>query len=251
MKALAKLRILVIEDDSRMLEFLRTGLRQGGHCVVIAKTAEQGRRIADQGGFDAVVLRGDLPGQNGFALAQQLQERPDGPAIVTLAPSRDGLDSGADGSLNGPISLPELLARIDSAVRRTRTPAPDHMSFGPFHLDIGKRRLTCDHGQIQITRSEYLLLRALVLHRGQTVPRRQLVQAVWGTTTISHGTLDTLVNTLRGKLNLRQPWLIATVGGAGYALVEDATLRPAATAEPRHRAAKVRRSSSIGSVRRK
>jgi two-component system copper resistance phosphate regulon response regulator CusR len=239
MKALAKLRILVIEDDSRMLEFLRTGLRQGGHSVVIAKGPEQGRRIVDHGGFDAIVLRGDLPGQNGFAaLAQQLQERPDGPAILTLAPSRDGLNAGADGSLNGPFSLPELLARLDSAVRRIRTPAPDHMSFGPFHLDIGKRRLTCDHGPIQITRSEYLLLRALVMHRGETVPRRQLVQAVWGTTTISHGTLDTLVNTLRGKLNLRQPWLIATMGGAGYALVEDATLRPASTAEPRHRAAK-------------
>jgi two-component system OmpR family response regulator len=78
---------------------------------------------------------------------------------------------------------------------------------------------------VNISRSEYLLLRALAMRRGEMVPRRQLLQAVWGTTVISHGALDTLVNSLREKLNAVHPGLIATVRDGGYALVEDVSPR--------------------------
>jgi two-component system OmpR family response regulator len=83
----------------------------------------------------------------------------------------------------------------------------------------------CHQHEIHITRSEYLLLRALVLRRGETTSRRQLMQAVWGTTSVSHGALDTLVNTLREKLNAEQSGLISTVRGIGYSLADDADLR--------------------------
>lgn len=100
------------------------------------------------------------------------------------------------------------------------SPPPTTPLFGPFRLDTVKRRLFRDHVEIHITPNEYLLLRALTLHRGETVSRRQLAQAVWGAAAISHGALDTLVNSLRDKLNAQQPGLIVTVRGVGYSLAD-------------------------------
>lgn len=227
MKTLANLSILVIEDDPRMVELLRTGLWERGHSIVTATTAEEGRQLVDEGSFDAVVLDIGLPGRSGYTIAEHLRERPNRPAIVMLTALNQedqvvrGLDTGADDYLTKPFSFPELVARINSAARRTRLTVANDFSFGPFHLDLGKRRLFCNRTEVHITRSEYLLLRALALRRGETVARRRLMQAVWGTTIISQGALDTLVNTLREKLNAGQLDLIATVRGMGYSLVDD------------------------------
>jgi DNA-binding response OmpR family regulator len=244
MKALAKLRILVIEDDPRMLELLRIGLGEAGHSTVTAITAEQGRQVADEETFDAIVLDIGLPGSSGYTVAHHLRDRPNRPAIVMLTAldKEDhivcGLDAGADDYLTKPFCFPELVARIAAAARRSRIAAKNDLSFGPFRLDVGRHTLSHGRAEIHITRSEYLLLRALVLHRGEVVSRRQLMQAVWGATMVSHGALDTLVNTLRDKLKGEQPGPIATVRGLGYSLAEadgcetqsfdSATRRPAA-----------------------
>jgi DNA-binding response OmpR family regulator len=133
-----------------------------------------------------------------------------------------GLDAGADDYITKPFSFPELVARIHSAARRTRIASADNFSFGPFRLDAANRRLFCDHIEVHITRSEYLLLRALALNRGDVVSRRKLMQAVWGSTIATSGALDTLVNTLREKLSAGHPDLITTVRRSGYTLVADA-----------------------------
>lgn len=226
MEAIANLRILVIEDDPRMVELLRTGLWERGHAIVTATTAEEGRQLLDESRFDAIVLDIGLPDRSGTTIAQYLVERLDRPAIVMLTALNQeenvvhGLNSGADDYLTKPFSFPELVARITSAARRTRIAASNDSSFGPFRLDTVKRRLFRDHVEIHITPNEYLLLRALTLHRGETVSRRQLAQAVWGAAAISHGALDTLVNSLRDKLNAQQPGLIVTVRGVGYSLAD-------------------------------
>jgi DNA-binding response OmpR family regulator len=231
MKALANLSILVIEDDPRMVELLRTGLWERGHSIVTATSAEEGQQLVDEGSFDAIVLDIGLPGRSGYTVVEHLHERSNRPAIVMLTALNQedqvvrGLDTGADDYLTKPFSFPELVARIHSAARRTRIAIANEFCFGPFHLDLGKRRLFRDHTEIHITRSEYLLLRALALNRGEIVARRRLIQAVWGTTIVSQGALDTLVNTLREKLNAEQPGLIATVRGMGYSLVDDAAPR--------------------------
>jgi DNA-binding response OmpR family regulator len=224
------LRILVIEDDLRMVELLRTGLWEHGHTIVTATTAEQGQQLVDTENFDAIVLDIGLPGRSGYTIAQHLRTRPNRPAIVMLTALNQedqvvcGLDAGADDYLTKPFSFPELLARIGSAARRARVAATDEFCFGPFRLDTRSRRLLCNRVEVHITRGEYLLLRALALDRGEVVSRRQLMKAVWGTTIISHGALDTLVNTLREKLHAKQPGLISTARGVGYSLVEDADL---------------------------
>jgi DNA-binding response OmpR family regulator len=222
-------RILVIEDDLRMLDLLRKGLGEAGIAVTIAADGDSGLEIALAREFDAIVLDIGLPGRSGYAIAEWLRHRAHRPAIVMLTALNQehnivyGLDAGADDYLTKPFSLRELVARITSAVRRTRIAAADNFCFGPFHFDIPGRRLFCDGAEIHISRTEYLLLRALALHRGEIVPRRQLIQAVWGNEVKSHGALDTLVNSVRDKLD-EAPGLISTIRGSGYSLVEEPEL---------------------------
>jgi DNA-binding response OmpR family regulator len=231
MTAVAHYRILVIEDDPRMVELLRTGLCETGHSVVTATTAADGECLLDEDQFDAIVLDVGLPDGSGYAIAERLRERPKRPAIVMLTALNQednvvcGLDAGADDYLTKPFSFPELVARIASAARRSRVVANDVFQFGPFKLDVKQRLLTSHSVQIRITRSEYLLLRALALQMGEVIARRQLMQAVWGTTVISHGALDTLVNTLREKLAEWGPPLITTIRGVGYSLAEHAAIQ--------------------------
>jgi DNA-binding response OmpR family regulator len=233
MEAFANLRILVIEDDPRMVELLRTGLWERGHSIVTATTAEEGRELADQNTFDAIVLDVGLPDRSGYTVAQHLSQRCNRPAIVMLTALNQedqvvcGLDAGADDYLTKPFSFPELVARITSAARRSRIAANGDFYFGPFRLDICKRRLFRDRTEIHISRSEYLLLHTLALNHGEVVSRRKLGQAVWGASVMSHGALDTLVNTLREKLNAEQSGLISTVRGVGYSLAEFAVPRRA------------------------
>jgi DNA-binding response OmpR family regulator len=231
MNPLVNLRILVIEDDPRMLELLRMGLWERGHSIVTAATAAEGQQLADDLAFDAIVLDIGLPDRSGYTIARHLGRRAKRPAIVMLTALNQedhvvcGLDAGADDYLTKPFSFPELAARIASAARRTRIAANDACIFGPFRLDLVLHRLYCGRTEVHLTRSEYLLLRALTLHQGEPVPRRQLAQAVWGSTVVSHGSLDTLVNTLRDRLNAEQPGLISTIRGVGYSLAADACPR--------------------------
>jgi DNA-binding response OmpR family regulator len=242
MKPVATYRILVIEDDPRMVDLLRTGLWEQGHTIVTATTAADGEQLADQSDFDAIVLDIGLPDRSGYTIAERLRERPKRPAILMLTALNQednvvyGLEAGADDYLTKPFSFRELLARIASSVRRNRIAEEDEPCFGPFKLDVNKRLLFCRGRDLGLTRSEYQLLYSLTLHRGEVVPRRQLMQFVWGTTTVSAGALDTLVNTLRDKLAAEQPGLITTVRGVGYQLVEEADLqRQSAEAETRKR----------------
>jgi DNA-binding response OmpR family regulator len=221
------MRILVVEDEVRMLELLRKGLQEAGHTVMTAADGDAGLELALTQELDAIVLDIGLPGRSGYSITEHLRHRSKRPAILMLTALNQednivyGLDAGADDYLTKPFSFPELIARIASAVRRSRVAEADHFSFGSFRLDVTKRRLFCDHSEIHITRGEYLLLRTLALHRGEVVSRRKLMQAVWGSTAVSHGSLDTLVNTLRLKLSAGESDLIETIRGTGYALVED------------------------------
>ncbi len=222
------MRILVVEDDLRMLELLRKGLTEGGFEVTTAADGDSGLALALAHRIDAIVLDIGLPGRSGYSITAHLRQHSKPPAIVMLTALNQedhivcGLDAGADDYITKPFSLPELIARIHSAARRARIASSDHFSFGPFRLDASSRRLFREHAEVHITRSEYLLLRALVLHRGEVVSRRQLMQAVWGSTIASSGALDTLVNTVREKLSAGPSNLISTVRGSGYTLVGEA-----------------------------
>lgn len=223
----AHLRILVVEDDPRMLELLRMGLAEQGHSVVTSTNAEDGLQNVHSSLFDAIVLDIGLPGRSGYAMAHDLLKRPLRPAVLMLtALSQEdqvvlGLDAGADDYLAKPFSFSELLARIGSAVRRTQLARVDILTFHPYRLDTTQRRLYSGHKEVHVAHKEYLLLHQLALRRGEVISRRDLIQAIWGTAAASHGALDTLVNSLRDKLCDARPGLITTVRGSGYCLVEE------------------------------
>jgi DNA-binding response OmpR family regulator len=221
------MRILIVEDDLRMLELLRKGLSESGFEVTTAADGDSGLSLALANRFDAIVLDIGLPGRSGYSVTAHLRQHSKPPAIVMLTALNKedhivcGLDAGADDYITKPFSFPELVARIHSVARRIRIASADQFSFGLFRIDAASRRLFCDDTQIHVTRSEYLLLRALALHRGEVVSRRQLMQAVWGSTISSSGALDTLVNAVREKLNAGHSDPIKTVRGSGYTLVAD------------------------------
>jgi DNA-binding response OmpR family regulator len=225
-----------VEDDPRMLDLLRRGLWERGHSVVTAITAQEGQELAEQHDFDIVVLDVGLPDRSGHTVALNLRRRPNPPAILMLTAQSDvdqvvsGLESGADDYVTKPFSFAELVARIGSASRRSRLTRAGEITFGDFILNLKRRCLLRDHVDLRLTRSEYLLLRELALHHGDVVPRRQLMQAVWGTAHVTQGALDTLVGVLRDKLDGAAASYIHTERGSGYALRRD-PIRPCTEAE--------------------
>jgi len=229
-EAAASLRILVVEDDPRMVELLRRGLWERGHSIVTAATAQEGQELAGQHEFDVIVLDVGLPDRSGHTVAEYLRQKPNPPAILMLTAQSEleqvvsGLESGADDYITKPFSFAELVARIGSASRRSRVTRAGEVRFGEFVLDLKRRCLLRGVAEVQLTRSEYLLLRELALHQGEIVSRRQLMQAVWGTVHVTQGALDTLMGVVREKLDASRTELIHTERGAGYMLRREGTL---------------------------
>jgi two-component system OmpR family response regulator len=234
--AAPSLRILVIEDDLRMVDVLRRGLWDRGHSVTTATTAGEGQQLASEHAFDAVVLDVGLPDGSGFIVAEQLRKSAHRPAVVMLTAFGEedhivaGLESGADDYLTKPFSFSELNARITAAHRRATLFHEGVVHFGGFTLNLREHRLLLGPAELRLPRQEHLLLHTLALHQGEAVPRRKLMQAVWASTSTSHGALDTLVATLRDRLTHAlaaergeaAPELIVTLRGVGYMLLRDA-----------------------------
>ncbi len=217
----AELRILVVEDDARMLELLSQGLREAGHTVMPASDGQTGLELATRFVFDIIVLDIGLPARTGYDVAGSLRAASNAVAILMLT-ARDseddiirGFDYGADDYLIKPFSFPELLARLNALARSmtTRTSKPS--------LTVDCARLTAirDNVPVQLTRAEFLLLQALIEHAGKPVTRQKLIDGLWGREPVQSNNLDVLVNSLRSKFDAPFPIrLIATVRGIGYCL---------------------------------
>lgn len=229
---IVKQRILIIEDDSRMLDLLCKGLRELGHTAMPASDGESGLDLALNHDFDAIILDLGLPVRDGIQIVVTLraQNRHTPILIVTARDAEDdiirGLESGADHYLVKPFSFPELLARLNGL---TRTPARANFE-SPIGLNPVRLTALRDNKIIQLTRSEYLLLSTLSHHAGKTVSRQLLTESIWGDAQVDPNTLDVLVNSLRGKFD--SPYeakRILTIRGAGYALQPESTLTSEST----------------------
>jgi DNA-binding response OmpR family regulator len=219
------MRILVIEDEPRMLDLLRRGLQERDCAVMTAVDGETGLEIAADCEFDVILLDNGLPGVNGYEVVQSLRERAYGARVLMLT-ARDGeddiirgLDLGADDYMTKPFSFPELIARLQSLSRRRRCDE-NRVEVGDLKIDLVKRSVTRGNRNIDLSRSEFNLLLSLIRSAEQSVSRQNLMEGVWGSTPdVGPGALDVLVNSLRSKIDApHQPKLIHTVRGFGYIL---------------------------------
>jgi DNA-binding response OmpR family regulator len=213
-------RVLVVEDDPRMLALICKGLREVGHTAMPASDGETGLDLATRLTFDCVILDIGLPVRDGHSVARAIRSHRSVPILMLTARDGEeellrGFDHGADDYLTKPFSFRELLARLDVLGRTAARQVENGLRVDPARLLVYRNDIA-----IQLTRSEYLLLAALYRHSGSTVDRQTLIEAVWSYPhAISANALEVLVNNLRAKLDGSSPTkLLLTVRGVGYRL---------------------------------
>jgi len=224
-------KLLVVEDEARMLELLRRGLTEEGHNVVCACDGGEGLELARDYEFDTIVLDVMLPKMDGFEMAKRLrQERIATPVLMLTAKDSvpdvvRGLDVGADDYLTKPFSFNELLARLRALQRRTTGQPQNRLQVADLTLDPDSHTVSRAGVPIILTRTEYSLLERLMYRAGRVVPRRTLIESVWGfEREIEENTLDAFVRLLRQKVDGEgKTKLIVTVRGVGYMIRQETT----------------------------
>jgi DNA-binding response OmpR family regulator len=219
-------RILVIEDERKVLRGLQQGLRQEGYAVAGAATGEDGLRLAASQPFDCALLDRMLPGMDGLQVLAEL--RRSGKALpVLLLTARDavedrvvGLDAGADDYLVKPFSFAELLARLRVMLRRERAERETVLRAGDLEVDLLERRAARGGEPVPLKQREFEVLAYLLRHHGAVVTREMLGRDVWKDPDHAlTNVIDVYITLLRRKLE-RPGWppLIHTVRGVGYCL---------------------------------
>jgi len=223
---LGAMRVLVVEDDTRMSRLLKRGLEEEGHAVDLAGDGPDGLWLATENPYAAIVLDVMLPGFDGFELCRKLR----GAGVwvpVLMLTARDavndrvrGLDAGADDYLVKPFSLLELAARLRALVRRDDRARPVLLAEGDLRLDPASKRAWRGSAELQLSPKEFSLLELFLRHPGTVLTRSQILDAAWdfaydGTSNV----VDQYVTYLRKKIDVpfgRHD--LETVRGMGYRL---------------------------------
>jgi len=219
------MQILVVEDEQRMAALLKRGLTEEGHNVVVARDGATGFEIARTSQFDVIVLDMMLPEMDGLTVARRLRAaRNQTPILVLTAKDSAsdvirGLDSGADDYLTKPFSFEILLARLRAVSRRGVIAQPVCLEAADVTLDPATRRVTRGTEELSLTPREFSLLELLLRNTGRVVRRETILESIWGfDCDVNENTLEAFVRLLRLKVDTREPKLIHTVRGVGYAL---------------------------------
>jgi DNA-binding response OmpR family regulator len=223
------MKLLIVEDEVRMLDLLRKGLTEEGHTVTCAKDGAEGLALAKNYEFDVIILDIMMPKLSGYELAKRLRgERISTPILMLTA--RDslpdivrGLDLGADDYMTKPFSFDELVARLRAVKRRAHVLQDPHLRIADLVLDPASREVLRGDERVLLTRTEYNLLERLMYRAGKVVPRHSLIEAVWGfDREIEENTLDAFMHLLRNKIDPPgRAKLIHTVRGVGYMIRAD------------------------------
>jgi DNA-binding response OmpR family regulator len=221
-------RVLVVEDEPRVLRSLDEGLRGAGFEVETANTGDEGARLAAEGRFDCVVLDWMLPGRDGLRILEDLRRSGDATPVLLLT-ARDaiddrvlGLDSGADDYLVKPFAFAELLARIRVLLRRGRAEQPTVLRAVDLELDLLKRRASRKGKWIELSNREFEVLEYLLRHKNEPVTREMLGLDVFKEPGYAYtNVIEVYINLLRKKIEIAgQPPRIVTLRGVGYSLQE-------------------------------
>ncbi|HEX4458575.1 MAG TPA: response regulator transcription factor [Polyangia bacterium] len=225
------MRILVIEDDDKIGQFIVHGLRQEGHVVDWSRDGEDGCRLALEGPFEAVILDLMLPRRDGLSLLAELRRLRRQLPVIILSAKSDvgdriaGLSAGADDYLTKPFSFAELLARLQALVRRSSN-AVEHakqLTYADLTLDLESRRVTRGGRSIELQAREFTLLAYLLRNADRVLSKTMILEHVWSYSFDPQtNVVDVLVSRLRRKIDRDFPVkLIHTLRGVGYVLRKD------------------------------
>jgi len=221
---MAPVRILVVEDESKLADLLARGLREEGHAADVATEGEQALWMAQAAPFDAIVLDVMLPGIDGFEVCRRLRAS-DVWAPVLMLTARDavedrvaGLDAGADDYLMKPFAFDELLARLRALTRRAPAERPTTVEVADLRLDPAAHRAWCAGVELDLSAKEFALLELFMRNPGVVLSRDQLLDGAWDMSFERRSNIiDVYVRYLRGKIGRDS---IDTVRGRGYRLRE-------------------------------
>jgi two-component system OmpR family response regulator len=221
------MRILVVEDDKKIASFVVKGLAEAGFAVDRAENGEEALHLALSKPYDAAVMDIMLPKLDGLSVIERLRQAKVHTPVLILSAKRSvddrvrGLQTGGDDYLTKPFSFVELLARVQSLIRRASHEAePSRLSAGELALDLLTREVKRGETKLDLQPREFALLEYLMRNAGKVVSKTMIIEHVWGYDfDPMTNVVDVLVSRLRNKLDRDfEPKLIQTYRGVGYAL---------------------------------
>ena len=220
------MRILVIEDDADLAQFIRKGLKEERYAVDLAADGEEGLALALGNPYDLLILDIMLPKLDGLTLCRRLRAAGARTPVLlmtarnTVEDKVSGFDTGADQFLTKPFAFAELLARIRALLRRGNPQQLTHLKVADLDLDLTSHRVSRAGKEIVLTNKEFALLEYLLRNRNRVLTRTSIIEHVWG---LTHDPMTNIVDVhiraLRAKIDPNPSLsLITTVRGVGYML---------------------------------
>jgi heavy metal response regulator len=219
------MRVLIVEDEKRIQDFLSRGLESAGYAVDAAMDGNTGVEMVHATEYDLIILDLNLPDIDGLQVLQKIRNRKSSPPVLILS-ARDavedrvkGLELGADDYLVKPFAFVEMLARVRALLRRGQ-PTPERLQVGDLQLDCIRRKVTRSNENIELAPKEFSILEYMMRNRGRPLSRTMIVEHVWdmdydGLTNI----VDVYIRHLRSKIDDKfEAKMIHTVRGIGYML---------------------------------
>ena len=221
------MKVLVVEDELKIADYLYKGLTEQGCSVDLAHDGLDGQHLALEVDYDVIVLDQMLPGLDGLALLKSLRTAKDTPVIMLTARDRiedrvKGLRAGADDYLVKPFSFMELLARLQALTRRGRKQEATELHVGDLVIDLLPRKASRNDRRIDLTAKEFALLSVLARHQGQILSKTAIAEMVWDVNFDTNANVvEVAIKRLRAKIDAPfKTGLLHTVRGMGYVLEE-------------------------------
>ena len=220
------MRVLVVEDEVMIANFIKRGLKEEGFAVDVTRTGEEGHFLATTNDYDLITLDAMLPKMDGFELCQKLRKDGIKSSIIMLSAKDEvkdkvrGLDQGADDYLTKPFEFEELLARVRAQLRKKKGGDPSRYELADLTLNLLTHEVQRGKKIISLTAREFSLLAYMMRHAGQVITRTMLAEHVWDIHfDSSSNVIDVFINYVRNKIDGGHAVkLLRTIRGRGYML---------------------------------
>jgi len=217
------MKVLVVEDEQRILQFVKKGLEEAGFTVDACEAGDEGLLRATTQSYDVIVLDIMLPGRDGLSVLRQLRDKKNAVPVLLLTARTalderiEGLNLGADDYMTKPFYVEELIARLHALVRRSTGQSLTVLQAGELLVNLVTREVTCAGKDVHLTAREFSLLEYLMRAPGRVYTRTQILEHVWGYDFDPNTNLvDVHIQRLRKKLDTAGGALIETMRGVGY-----------------------------------